>query len=185
VIWRGRARIRVYAAGVGLVQAIGYEIPRPKAAQRAVWVIASSPPGAWLLARSLPHIDKAVLAASGGKLTAAGLLAGIPVLTVTSVGARSGLRRTHPLLGVPFGDDIAIIGTHFGQPGTPGWYYNLRVNPGAEVSFRDRSVRASAREATDDERQIIWERARNIYAGYEVYARRIKDRKIQIMVLSA
>jgi hypothetical protein len=37
------------------------------------------------------------------------------------------VRRTTPLLGVPIGGDIAIIGTNFGQPGKPGWHYNLRA----------------------------------------------------------
>jgi len=51
---------------------------------------------------------------SRGQVTLAGLTAGIPVLTITTAGARSGRRRTTPLLGVPFGGDIAIIGGHFG-----------------------------------------------------------------------
>jgi deazaflavin-dependent oxidoreductase (nitroreductase family) len=107
------------------------------------------------------------------------------VLTITTTGARSGARRTVPLLGVPYGDDIAVIGTRFAQPGTPGWYYNLRANPTAEVTYREKTVRAAAREAGDDERAAIWDRARSIYAGYEAYARRITARKIRIMVLSA
>jgi deazaflavin-dependent oxidoreductase (nitroreductase family) len=86
---------------------------------------------------------------------------------------------------VPFGSDIAVIGTRFGQPGTPGWYYNLRAQPRAEVAFRDRSVNATAREADGDEWQQIWAQARNIYAGYEAYASRITNRKIRIMILSA
>jgi deazaflavin-dependent oxidoreductase (nitroreductase family) len=150
-----------------------------------MWVISSSRPGSWLFARSLHHVDAAVLGASRGRLTSAGLLAGIPVLTITTTGARTGTLRTVPLLGVPYGDDIAVIGTRFGQPGTPGWYYNLRADPSAEVSYRDKSVNARAREADEDERQVIWDAARKIYAGYEAYARRITGRKIRIMVLSA
>jgi deazaflavin-dependent oxidoreductase (nitroreductase family) len=133
----------------------------------------------------LPHVDKFLLGRTHGRLTVAGITAGIPVLTVTTTGARSGQPRTAPLLGVPFGDDIAVIGTRFGQPGTPAWFYNLRAEPRLEVGFRDKTVRAVAREADDDEWQLIWDKARKIYAGYEAYARRIKDRKIRIMVLSA
>ena len=106
------------------------------------------------------------------------------MLTLTTTGARSGQRRSTPLLGVPFGDEIAVIGTHFGQLGTPGWYYNLRADPRAEVTYRNKTIPAAAREASDEERQAIWARARAIYAGYDAYARRIKDRKIPIMVLS-
>ena len=130
------------------------------------------------------HVDKFVLRINRGQTTLAGLTAGIPVLTVTTTGARSGQPRTTPLLGVPFGDDIAIIGTRFGQAGTPGWYYNLRAKPRAEATYQNRSVAAIAREADDEEWQAIWSHARNIYGGYEAYARRITDRKIHIMILS-
>jgi deazaflavin-dependent oxidoreductase (nitroreductase family) len=170
---------------MGIIQDLGYQVPRPNAAQRAMWVISSSRPGSWLFARSLHRVDKALLSASKGRLTSAGILGGIPVLTITTTGARSGARRTVPLLGVPYGDDIAVIGTRFAQPGTPGWYYNLQANPAAEVTYRDKTVRAVAHEAGDEEREAIWDRARSIYAGYEAYARRITDRKIRIMVLVA
>jgi len=170
---------------VGIIQELNYQVPRPNAAQRAVWTISASRPGSWLLARSLHHADKLLLSVSNGRLTSAGLLAGIPVLTVTTTGARSGARRTVPLLGVPYGDDIAVIGTRFAQPGTPGWYYNLVADPKAEVTYRGTQVRALAREAGDDERAEIWDRARSIYAGYEAYAQRITARKIRIMVLTA
>jgi deazaflavin-dependent oxidoreductase (nitroreductase family) len=169
---------------MGLVQALEYELPVPGAVQRAMWRISSSRPGAWLFARSLPRVDKFVLRMSRGQVTLAGITAGIPVLTITTTGARSGLRRTTPLLGVPFGGDIAVIGTNFGQPGTPGWYYNLRAQPRAEVSYRNRSVTAAAREADADERQAILAQARKIYGGYEAYARRITGRQIPVMILT-
>jgi deazaflavin-dependent oxidoreductase (nitroreductase family) len=170
---------------VGLIQELGYAVPQPNAAQRAMWIVASSRPGSWLFARSLHRVDKGLLAVSRGRLTVPELLAGLPVLSLTTTGARSGQARTTPLVGVPFGDDLAIIGTRFGQPGTPGWYYNLRAKPEAEVAYRSRSASVRAREADEEERQVIWDRARTIYAGYEAYARRIKNRKIHIMVLSA
>jgi deazaflavin-dependent oxidoreductase (nitroreductase family) len=129
------------------------------------------------------HLDKGLLSLSRGQLTVPGVLAGLPVLTLTTTGARTGQRRTTPLLGVPVGDDIAVIGTRFGHHGTPGWYYNLRADPRAEVTFRNTSVKVVAREADDDEWQDIWQSARKIYAGYEAYARRISGRKIHIMVL--
>jgi deazaflavin-dependent oxidoreductase (nitroreductase family) len=169
---------------MGLVQALEYELPVPGAVQRAMWRISSSRPGAWLFARSLPRVDKFVLRMSRGQVTLAGITAGIPVLTITTTGARSGLRRTTPLLGVPFGGDIAVIGTNFGQAGTPGWYYNLRAQPRAEVSYRNRSVTAAAREADADERQAILGQARKIYGGYDAYARRITGRQIPVMILS-
>ena len=106
---------------MGLVQALEYKLPTPNAFERAMRPLSSSRPGAWLFARSLPQIDKLVLRISRGHVTLNGVTGGIPVLTITTIGALSGRRRTTPLMGVPFAGDIAIIGAHFGQPGTPAW----------------------------------------------------------------
>jgi deazaflavin-dependent oxidoreductase (nitroreductase family) len=76
------------------------------------------------------------------------------VLTVTTTGARTGQRRTAPLLGVPAGEDIAVIGTSFGQPRTPGWYHNISCRPPAlhgmtgQGSAGGRIAHAVAAEAT-------------------------------------
>jgi hypothetical protein len=57
---------------------------------------------------------------------------------------------------------------------------------GTFVPCPDSDVRRCiAREAGDDERQAIWDRARTIYAGFEAYASRIMNREIHIMILSA
>ena len=85
---------------------------------------------------------------------------------------------------MPFSGDIALIGAHFGQPGTPDWYYNLRAQPRAEVTYRNKTVPATAREADPGERRAILGQARKIYHGYEAYARRITSREIPIMILT-
>ena len=180
----GGIRGRFYTCRMGLIQALAYEVPEPNAAQRAMWHVSSSRPGAWLFAKSGPHLDRFVLRLSNGQVTLATLVAGIPVITIVTTGARTGRARTTPLLGVPFAGDLAVIGTRFGQEGTPGWYYNLRADPAIRVVYRDKSTAAVAREVQGEERLAIWERARQIYGGYEAYARRIKDRQIHIMLLS-
>lgn len=146
--------------------------------------LSSSRPGAWLLARSLPQIDKLALRISRGPVTLTGLTGGIPVLTLTTTGARSGRRRTTPLTGVPSGGDIAIIGAHFGQPGTPAWHHNLRAQPRAEVTYRNTTIAATARPAGPDERRAILGQASTIYPGYQAYARHLTDREIPIIILT-
>jgi deazaflavin-dependent oxidoreductase (nitroreductase family) len=122
---------------------------------------------------------------SRGQVTLPAVVAALPVLTVTTTGARTGQRRTTPLLGVPAGNDIAVIGTNFGQSRTPGWYHNMRADPKVEVTYRNKTVKALAREADDGERRAIWDRARLAYVGYDAYASRIKNREIHVMILSA
>lgn len=88
-----------------------------------------------------------------------------------------------PLIGVLSGDSLAVIGTRFGQRNTPGWYFNLRAQPRAQVAYRGKTIDVTAREAEGEEGEDIWARARQIYPGYEAYARRIQGRPIHIMVL--
>ncbi len=137
-----------------------------------------------MFAKSGPRLDRFLLRLSNGRVTLAKLVAGVPVITIVTTGARTGRTRTTPLLGVPVADDLAVIGTRFGQKGTPGWYYNLQADPAIQVIYQDKSTAAVAREVQGEERRAIWERARQIYGGYEAYARRIKDRPIHIMLLS-
>jgi deazaflavin-dependent oxidoreductase (nitroreductase family) len=168
---------------MGIVEHLDYRLRQPSAIQRGMRTLASSRPGAWVFSRSMPHMDKLLLRGTKGRVTMPGVAAGLPVLTLITRGAKTGALRSSPLLGIPHGDDLAVIGTHFGQPGTPGWYFNLRADPSAEVVYRDKRVPVRAREADGDEWQAIWDRARSIYSGYESYARRIHDRPIHIMVL--
>lgn len=169
-----------------LTDAIEYVLPRPTAFHRAVWKATSSSPGAWAFAKTAHHIDRYLLRVSKGKLSAPGVFAGLPPVLVTMTGARSGLRRTVPLIGIPVDGDIALIGTRFGQPGTPAWYFNLKKTPQVEVEFGGRRAAAVAREVeAGPERDAIWARGCEVYAGYAAYARRIRDREIHVMVLSA
>jgi deazaflavin-dependent oxidoreductase (nitroreductase family) len=169
---------------VGIIQAFGFKVRKPNAVQAAMQHVAATKAGAWFFARTLHHVDTALLRLSRGEITLPGVMAGLPVLTVTTIGARTGQRRSAPLVGVPAGEDIAVIGTSFGQPRTPGWYHNMRANPKVEVTYRNKTIKAVAREAGDEEGRAIWERARTIYVGYEAYATRIRNRRIHIMILS-
>jgi deazaflavin-dependent oxidoreductase (nitroreductase family) len=168
---------------VGLIDQLDYRVPEANSFQRLVWKVSSSRPGAWLFAKSLHHMDRLVLRLSRERVTVPGVLAGLPVITLATTGALTGQRREVPLVGVPSGDHIAVIGTRFGQPRTPGWYFNLRADPRAEIGYRGRTVPVVAREAEGEERETVWARGCEIYAGYQAYARRIDHRQIHVMIL--
>jgi deazaflavin-dependent oxidoreductase (nitroreductase family) len=168
---------------MGLIDQLGFDVPEPNRLQRISGKLASSRPGSWLFARSLHHLDALTLRLSRGRTTVPRLFAGLPVFTLVTTGARSGAPRRTPLVGVPTDGNIAIIGTRFGQQNTPGWYFNLRAHPDAEVIYRGTTARVIAREAEGDARQAIWERACRMYSGYQAYERRITNRPIHIMVL--
>ena len=102
-------------------------------ARGAVRRVIAARPAAWLLARTIHHIDRAVLRLSGGRTTAAALFSGLPVLAVTTTGAKSGQPRTVPLVAVPDGDRLILIASNWGQSRHPGWYYNMKANPAVRV----------------------------------------------------
>ena len=68
------------------------------------------------------------------------------------------------------GDDLAVLGTNFGQPKTPAWVLNLEAEPRATVAYKQRTVAVVARPASEDEAREVMERSRAIYGGYEKYA---------------
>ncbi len=101
--------------------------------------IASSKPGAWFFSRALHRMDKPVFRFSKGKHSAASIFTGIPLIMLTTTGAKSGLARTVPLLAIPDGDNLVLVASNWGQAHYPSWYYNLRANPEATIAIQGES----------------------------------------------
>ena len=152
--------------------------------QRLVQAFASTRLGAWFGSRVLHHIDKPVYRWSNGRFTATSFLAGLPVITLTTIGAKTGKTRTVPLLAIPDNERIVLIASNWGQSHYPGWYHNLRANPEATVVENGRSAPYRAHEATGAEYGRYWQQAIDLYAGYTNYQQRVGDRHIPIMVLT-
>lgn len=156
---------------------------RANAVQKALRRLAASGPGAWLFARVLHPIDRPVYRLTRGRHTFANLLSGIPVVLLTTTGARTGRPRTVPVLGLPTADGLAVIASNFGQQHQPGWYYNLRANPEGSVTADGRTRQVRAVEAEGDVRRRIWEEGLGIYPGWAQYERRASHRRIAVFVL--
>ena len=144
---------------------------------------ASTRWGAWAFSKTLMPIDRVVRRLSKGRTSAPQLLAGLPVLFVTTTGRRSGRPRTAPLIAVPCGDSLALLGTNFGQSSTPTWVLNLEADPGATVTYKDAELAVRARPATRVERDEVWSASKAIYPGYAKYRKRISGREVGIFVL--
>lgn len=166
---------------MSLIDALGYRHRPPNGAHRAVQAVAASRPGAWTLAKASPPVDRWAFRISDGRWTATSALAGLPVLLLETTGARSGQPRRTPLVGIPHDDDLAVIGSGYGQRATPAWVHNLRARPIAAVRYRAATVDVVAAEAGDP--APIWERARATYLGFGVYPERAAHREIAVFVL--
>jgi deazaflavin-dependent oxidoreductase (nitroreductase family) len=156
---------------------------RANAAQKAMRRLAASGPGSWLFARVLHHIDRPVYRLTRGRYTLSSLLSGLPVVLLTTTGARSGRPRTVPLLGLPTVEGLAVIASNFGQHQHPGWYHNLRANPEGFVAVAGHTRRFRAVAADDDRRRRIWEEGLRVYPGFSQYERRAPNRRIAVFVL--
>lgn len=152
--------------------------------RRVLLRFAASGPGAWLFSRVLQRLDEPVLRLTRGRATLASLLAGLPVVVLTTTGARSGQARSVPLVGLPVGpSEFAVIASNFGRRHHPAWSYNLRAQPEATltISGRPRAVRATIPEG--ERRDAIWRQALEVYPGYADYARRASHRDVVVWVL--
>ncbi len=105
-----------------------------------------------------------------------------PMLLLDHVGAKSGTRRTSPLVYVRDGDDVVIVGSKGGHPKHPAWYHNLRANPETTVQIGSERREVRARVAGAGERDRLWRKAVQTYGGYEGYRQRT-DREIPLVVL--
>ncbi len=168
---------------MGIAEELGYHHRPPNVAQRGVQALGASRPGAWLFSRTLRGMDRWVQRATDGRHTMPGLLAGLPVLRLTTTGRRSGVPRSSYLLAIPYGDTLTLLGTNFGQASTPAWVLNLEADPSATLTFRGRSVTVVSRLATSEEHAEVLTRAEAVYVGYRRYQERIADRRLRIFVL--
>jgi F420H(2)-dependent quinone reductase len=107
----------------------------------------------------------------------------IRLLLLDHVGAKSGTRRTSPLLYVRDGENLAVVASKGGFPRNPGWYYNLMANSETTVQVGSKRLRVHARLARPDERDRVWGKAVAVYGDYETYAARSKGREIPLVIL--
>ena len=119
--------------------------------------------------------------ASGG--TQGTELKGMPVVLLTTIGAKSGKLRKTPLMRVEHDGEYAVVASLGGAPKNPVWYYNIVANPHVELQDGTVSGDYQAREVFDDEKAIWWQRAVAAYPDYADYQRKT-DRAIPVFVLT-
>lgn len=118
---------------------------------------------------------------SGG--TEGTTLRDLPVIVLTSRGARSGKIRKNPLMRVEHGGEYAVVASQGGAPKHPTWYFNLKADP--HVELQDGPVRKeyTAREVQGAEKDEWWARAVEAYPDYADYQKKT-DRQIPVFVLA-
>ena len=100
----------------------------------------------WIPAGLLVRLDRGFYRLSRGRTTLSAWLSGLPIVMLTSSGARTGQPRSLPVLALPDDDHLVLIASNFGRPQNPAWYHNLMAHPVARVSWDDSVIEMRARE---------------------------------------
>ena len=118
---------------------------------------------------------------SGG--TSGTTMRGMPVIIVTTRGARSGKLRKVPLMRVEHDGEYAAVASQGGAPKNPLWYVNLVADPRVEVQDGTVVRAMTARELSGAEKAIWWQRCVAAFPDYAQYQVKT-DREIPVFVLT-
>ena len=126
-------------------------------------------------------VDKNLQKVTKGRVSVLDI-AGLPSLSLTVPGRRSGIPRTTPLLCVPYRGGWLIAGSYFGGPKTPLWVANLRATERARIRFAREQIEVSWTELEAAERADAWQSMLEVWPNYAKYEERT-DRVIPVFLL--
>ncbi|MGN6562566.1 MAG: nitroreductase family deazaflavin-dependent oxidoreductase [Thermomicrobiales bacterium] len=118
--------------------------------------------------------------ANGGGTT--GPFANRPLLLLTTTGAKSGQRRTTPLVHTTDGDRLVVIASMGGAPTSPAWYHNLVANPVVTVELGTETFQARAMVAQEPERTRLYDQQAALMPSFAGYQRKT-TRQIPVVIL--
>jgi deazaflavin-dependent oxidoreductase (nitroreductase family) len=136
-----------------------------------------------LALKAMNGIHRLVLAATGGKVGQ--VVAGMPVLELTTIGRKSGQPRAVMLTSpLQEGDTYVVVASRGGDDHHPAWFLNLRDNPEVEVSLKGEPKRRwTAHVATPEERARMWPQIATSFTNYAGYQKRTQ-REIPLVLLT-
>jgi deazaflavin-dependent oxidoreductase (nitroreductase family) len=148
--------------------------------ERLAEPLAASRPGAWFYVNIAPHLDRALIRLTGGRVTTGGV-GRVGMLSVR--GAKSGLERHTPLMYTRDGENVLLVASRGGDVKHPAWYHNLVANPDVRFAIDGDERAYRARTASAAERPRLWDLVCRRYSGYATYQQRCEPREIPVIVL--
>lgn len=137
-------------------------------------------PGSWLI-RTLTPLDRRLLQRSRGRFTMLGPI-GAPTLLLTTIGRKSGLPRTTPLLYHREGNALYVVGSNFGQSHHPAWSGNLLAEPTATATMAGKDIPVRATLLRGNESERVFGEFVKIAVAYRAYRGRT-DRELRVFKL--
>lgn len=118
--------------------------------------------------------------ANGGKV--GGIWEGRPLLLLTTTGAKSGQRRTNPVMYLRDGDRLLVFASKAGAPSSPDWYHNLVVHPEVTVEVGNETYEATATVLSGQERDRLYAKQAQLYPQFAEYQAKT-TRQIPVIAL--
>ena len=137
------------------------------------------------LGRRSTKIHVALYRRTNGRM--GGHLPGWPEVRIALVdhtGAKSGAKRTSPVICHPDGDSIVVVASKAGQPTHPAWFHNLKANPDVTIEVGDEIIEAHATEVTGAERDELYAKQAALMPNFAEYEKLATTRKIPVLRLT-
>ncbi len=107
---------------------------------------------------------------------------GVPTLLLTTIGRKSGERRTSALIYGEADGNYLVVASQGGAPTHPNWFHNITANSDAEIQVKADIIPVTARAASADEKPRLWKVMASVWPNYDVYQTRT-DRDIPVVIL--
>jgi deazaflavin-dependent oxidoreductase (nitroreductase family) len=117
---------------------------------------------------------------SGGLI--GGRIDGLDILVLTTIGSKTGEKRSVPLPYFRDGKNYVLIASFGGNDKNPAWLNNLSKTPEVELRVGFASLKARASVAKQDERTRIWGNITAAFPRYLQYQQKT-ERQIPVVVL--
>jgi deazaflavin-dependent oxidoreductase (nitroreductase family) len=137
-----------------------------------------------IVSKRVTRLHAWVLRRAGGSMRRSWLFAaGQPVLSLTTVGRRSGEPRTTAVACFVHGDDLVLAGMNLGLERSPAWALNLEANAHATIGLAGEAIAVTARRASGEEAEQLWRRWVELQPSAPAL-RRIASRAIPLFILT-
>ena len=143
---------------------------------------SATPAGSWLVKHVAAPVDPILFKATNGRVTLTGRPT-LPMLTLMTVGRKSGKPRSVQLAFHRVGEDRYVVASAMGQERHPAWSYNIEASPDVEVQVRGERFAARATRLSDEEKAALWDQVATTIPQMRTYVGRT-DRDLKMFRLS-
>ena len=123
----------------------------------------------WII-KTMTYINVLTYRLSNGRLM--NKLGGGPICLIEVTGAKTGKKRTFPVMYVPDGDDVLVVASIGGAPRNPAWYHNLVANSQVKITQGGKTRLMQARQLSGLDRKDAWPICVEQYPPYSDYEKR-------------